>query len=163
MENYNYFMGRFYLVSVCFINSHMELFSEPYGLFETFDDAEQFAYNKINELKNQLKELEIDDEEIELCDFDFTIKNILLDNNNKKIKIDTTSENLIIYNPFSKKWIMSHETEIIPDKTFNKWCLTCNEEHREFYLRAGAKWDDEKKHGYTYKINKKLIEYFKFR
>ena len=159
MEKNNY-----YLVSVCFINTHYELFSEPYGLFENLEEAEQFALNKINQLKTQLKVLKIDDEEIEECTFDFTIKNILLDyNKNERININSTPENIILFNPQSKKWVMSPETETIPEKTFHKICISNKEEKKNYYeMVCNFKWDEKNKQAYVYQINKKLEDYFRF-
>lgn len=73
-------MTEKYLLSICFVDNCQEIFSEPFGLYDSFLDAEWFAFNKINELKNNLKsDLCLRDDEIEeLFEFDFTIKKIIL-------------------------------------------------------------------------------------
>lgn len=71
-------MTEKYLLSVCFINHKNEIFSEPFGLFDTFLDAESFADKKIDELRIEFTnefgfERDIDD----YYEFDFTIKKII--------------------------------------------------------------------------------------
>lgn len=70
-------MSEKYLLSVCFKNKYDEIFSEPFGLFDTFEDAEKFADNKIYELRHDFS-LEFDNEYDvdEYFDFDFCIKKI---------------------------------------------------------------------------------------
>lgn len=64
-----------YLVSICYVN-HNLIFSEPYGLFDSIIDAECFAHDKIDELRNAY----IDDygEMLvnETFEFDFTVKEV---------------------------------------------------------------------------------------
>ena len=65
-----------YLLSICYVNNHNEIFSEPYGLFDTFLQAQIYAHEKIDEMRLEY----IDDygEMIvnESFEFDFTIKKI---------------------------------------------------------------------------------------
>lgn len=70
-----------YLLSVCFINHRQEIFSEPFGLFNSFIEAETFADNKIDELRNEIMEEFGHDYDIdEHYEFDFTIKKVLVKN-----------------------------------------------------------------------------------
>lgn len=70
------YMTEKYLLSICYVDNHNEIFSEPYGLFETFLQAQIFAHEKIDEMRLEY----IDDYgEIivnEAFEFDFTIKKI---------------------------------------------------------------------------------------
>ncbi len=69
-------MTEKYLLSICYVDDHNEIFSEPYGLFDTFLQAQIFAHDKIDEMRLEY----IDDygEMIvnEAFEFDFTIKKI---------------------------------------------------------------------------------------
>jgi hypothetical protein len=73
-------MTEKYLLSICYVNHHNLIFSEPYGLFDSIIDAECFAHDKIDELRNEY----IDDYGEMLVDesfeFDFTIKKISIHN-----------------------------------------------------------------------------------
>jgi hypothetical protein len=70
------YMTEKYLLSICYVDDHNEIFSEPYGLFDTFLQAQIFAHDKIDEMRLEY----IDDygEMIvnEAFEFDFTIKKI---------------------------------------------------------------------------------------
>lgn len=72
-------MSEKYLLSICFRNNlNDDIFSEPFGLFNSFIDAETFADNKIDELRKELVmdfngNYDIIDEYFE---FDFCIKKI---------------------------------------------------------------------------------------
>lgn len=72
-------MTEKYLVSVCFVNNNQEIFSEPFGIFNSLLEAEQFAVKKIVELKNEfIKELGCQYDELEeLYEFDYTLKEII--------------------------------------------------------------------------------------
>ena len=74
-------MTEKYLLSVCFINHRQEIFSEPFGLFNSFVEAESFADNKIDELRSEfIKEFGCDYDIDEHYEFDFTIKKVLVKN-----------------------------------------------------------------------------------
>jgi hypothetical protein len=64
-----------YLLSICFINHNQEIFSEPFGVFLTYDDAQEFAENNIEAKKIEFKkEFDLDDDDIdELYEFSYTI------------------------------------------------------------------------------------------
>lgn len=69
-------MTEKYLLSICYVDNHNEIFSEPYGLFNTFLQAQIFAHEKIDEMR-----LEYIDDYGEMLvnesfEFDFTIKKI---------------------------------------------------------------------------------------
>ena len=69
-------MTEKYLLSICYVDNHNEIFSEPYGLFDTFLQAQIFAHEKIDEMR-----LEYIDDYGEMLvnesfEFDFTIKKI---------------------------------------------------------------------------------------
>lgn len=69
-------MTEKYLLSICYVDNHNEIFSEPYGLFDTFLKAQIFAHEKIDEMR-----LEYIDDYGEMLvnesfEFDFTIKKI---------------------------------------------------------------------------------------
>lgn len=71
-------MTEKYLLSVCFINNRQEIFSEPFGPFNSFLEAENFADDKIDELKDEFTE-EFDEDYVdERFEFDFTIKKVLV-------------------------------------------------------------------------------------
>lgn len=65
-----------YLLSICYVDNHNDIFSEPFGLFDTFIEAECFAYEKIDELRreyvDELNEIIVDEE----FEFDFTVKEV---------------------------------------------------------------------------------------
>lgn len=67
-----------YLLSICYVDNHNDIFSEPFGYFDTFIEAECFAYEKIDELRREYiddyDELTVDEE----FEFDFTIKEVYL-------------------------------------------------------------------------------------
>lgn len=70
-------MDEKYLLSVCFKNHNDEIFSEPYGFFNSFEDAEQFADDKISELRHNFSiEFNNVHDIDEYFDFDFCIKKI---------------------------------------------------------------------------------------
>ena len=71
-------MTIIYLVSICFLTNHHEIVTEPFGPFNGYEDAEEFANKKIDEIKNNFKiEYDCEYEDIEeLFEFDFTIKEI---------------------------------------------------------------------------------------
>jgi hypothetical protein len=69
-------MTEKYLLTICYVDNHNEIFSEPYGLFDTFLQAQIFAHEKIDEMR-----LEYIDDYGEMLvnesfEFDFTIKKI---------------------------------------------------------------------------------------
>ena len=71
-------MTEKYLLSVCFINYRQEIFSEPFGPFDTFIEAESFADKKIEELRlDFMDEFGSDYDIDEHYEFDFTIKKII--------------------------------------------------------------------------------------
>lgn len=65
-----------YLLSICYIDYNNDIFSEPFGLFDTFIEAECFAHEKIDELRreyvDELNEMIVDEE----FEFDFTVKEV---------------------------------------------------------------------------------------
>lgn len=67
-----------YLLSICYVDNNNDIFSEPFGLFDTFMEAEWFAHDKIDELRreyiDELNEIIVD----EVFEFDFTIKEVYL-------------------------------------------------------------------------------------
>lgn len=67
-----------YLLSICYVNHHNDIFSEPFGLFDSFLDAEWFAHNKIDELRteyiDEYNEMLVN----EAFEFDFTIKEVFV-------------------------------------------------------------------------------------
>ena len=82
-------MTEKYLLSICYVDNHNEIFSEPYGLFDTFLQAQIFAHEKIDEMRqlrlrspmsetNRLEYIDDYGEMIvnEAFEFDFTIKKI---------------------------------------------------------------------------------------
>lgn len=40
-----------FIVSICWMDSHMEMLCEPFGFFKTEEEAEEFIENKIDEIK----------------------------------------------------------------------------------------------------------------
>jgi hypothetical protein len=70
-------MSEKYLLSVCFKDINNDIFSEPFGPFESFNSAEEFADNQIYELRMRFAvefgNIEDVDEHFE---FDFCIKKI---------------------------------------------------------------------------------------
>lgn len=71
-------MAEKYLLSVCFTDHRQEIFSEPFGPFDTFLEAECFADKKIDELRfDFIKEFGHDGVD-EYFEFDFTIKRVFL-------------------------------------------------------------------------------------
>lgn len=73
-------MNEKYLLSICFIDYRQEIFSEPFGLFNSFLEAEIFADRKIDELRREFMNnfgsgYDIDD----YYEFDFTIKKLISD------------------------------------------------------------------------------------
>lgn len=72
-------MTEKYLLSICFIDKNNEIFSEPFGPFDNFLDAECFADRKIDELRLEfMKEFEGKFDVDDYYEFDFTIKKISL-------------------------------------------------------------------------------------
>jgi|LakMenEpi03Aug12_release.lakeMendotaPanAssembly.Ray.scaffolds.fasta_scaffold3306959_2 hypothetical protein len=70
-------MTEKYLLSVCFRNDKDEIFSEPFGLFNSPEDAETFADEKIYELRREFAEEFGNMEDVdEYFEFDFCIKKI---------------------------------------------------------------------------------------
>lgn len=72
-------MSEKYLLSICFIDKNQEIFSEPFGPFNSFLEAEFFADIKIGELRLEFmkefgQKFDVDDH----YEFDFTIKKISL-------------------------------------------------------------------------------------
>lgn len=65
-----------YILSICWMDSHKELFSSPYGLFNTYDEAIEFADEKIDEIKDEYIEEYDEDYVDEYVFFNFTIKEI---------------------------------------------------------------------------------------
>lgn len=68
-------MPEKYLLSICYLN-RSDIFSEPFGPFESFKEAEEYAYDRIDEMKEEFcDELNWSYEDIEEhFEFDFTIK-----------------------------------------------------------------------------------------
>jgi hypothetical protein len=70
-------MSEKYLLSVCYKNNQDEIFSQPFGLFNSFEDAETFADEKISELRQEFAEEFGNFEDVdEYFEFDFCIKKI---------------------------------------------------------------------------------------
>lgn len=70
-------MAESYLMSVCYLdNNTHEIFSEPFGIFKSFEDAEKCASLIIDDLKLKFFEefeghiIDVDD----FYSFDYTIK-----------------------------------------------------------------------------------------
>jgi len=73
-------MTEKYLLSVCFIDHKQQLFSEPFGLFNSFLEAEIFADKKIDELRLEfMKEFGLENDVDDYYEFDFTIKKLISD------------------------------------------------------------------------------------
>lgn len=65
-----------YMLSVCYLDNNQEIFSEPFEPFDSYEEAKDFAENKIAELSDELAEelsWTLDDVE-ENFTFDYTIK-----------------------------------------------------------------------------------------
>ena len=73
-------MSEKYLLSIYFKDYEHNVFSEPFGLFDTFSEAHYFADEKMDEMKLEIsQEVNLTWEEVEeLYEFDFTIKKILV-------------------------------------------------------------------------------------
>ena len=67
-----------YILSIHWTDHHQELFSNPYGTFDTFDEAKIFAKNKIEEIKNEFIEEYDEDYVEEYIHCDYTIKSIFI-------------------------------------------------------------------------------------
>lgn len=74
-------MCKKYLVSICYKDIYNEIYSEPFGLFDNFNEAELFACEKIDNMRLELMEqfglnpVDFD----EHYDFDYTIKELSSD------------------------------------------------------------------------------------
>lgn len=73
-------MSEKYLLSIYFKDFEHNVFSEPFGLFDTFSEAQHFADEKMDGLKLEIaQEVNLTCEEVEeLYEFDFTIKKIFI-------------------------------------------------------------------------------------
>lgn len=73
-------MSEKYLLSIYFKDFKQNVFSEPFGVFDTFSEAQYFADEKMDEMKLEIaQEINLTWEEVEeLYEFDFTIKKILI-------------------------------------------------------------------------------------
>jgi hypothetical protein len=73
-------MSEKYLLSIYFKDYEHDVFCEPFGLFDTFSEAQYFADEKMDEMKLEIaQEVNLTWEEVEeLYEFDFTIKKILI-------------------------------------------------------------------------------------
>ena len=73
-------MSEKYLLSIYFKDFEHDVFSEPFGVFDTFSEAQDFADKKMDEMKLEIaQEVNLTLEEVEeLYEFDFTIKKILI-------------------------------------------------------------------------------------
>lgn len=71
-------MPKKYLLSICYLNDEDEIFSEPFGLFHSFMEAEKFADCYIDNLRREYcDELNLSNDYIEEnFEFDFTIKEV---------------------------------------------------------------------------------------
>ena len=71
-------------------------------------------------------------------------------------------ENNLFYDKSIKKWLISPEHNNFEklNKDFMKVYLVDDYEFKTLYKESGAKWDPSNKHWYTYRINKRLKEYF---
>ena len=75
-------MTEKYLLSVCYKNHKNEIFSEPFGMFSSIAEAETFADNTIDEMREDFcNALDVSYEELdEIFEFDFTIKKFIQKN-----------------------------------------------------------------------------------
>jgi len=75
---------------------------------------------------------------------------------------DIAKQNHLYFNFKTKKWLISSDHDNFENlKTmFEKVYLVGDYELKDIYKKNGAKWDENKKYWYTYKINDKLKEYF---
>lgn len=73
-------MSEKYLLSIYFKDFKHNVFSEPFGIFDSFSEAQHFADEKMDEMKLEIsQEVNLTWEEVEeLYEFDFTIKKILI-------------------------------------------------------------------------------------
>lgn len=73
-------MSEKYLLSIYFKDFKHNVFSEPFGIFDSFSEAQHFADEKMDQMKFDLtQEVSLTWEEVEeLYEFDFTIKKILI-------------------------------------------------------------------------------------
>lgn len=71
-------MSEKYLLSIYFKDFKHNVFSEPFGIFDSFSEAQHFADEKMDQMKFDLtQEVSLTWEEVEeLYEFDFTIKKI---------------------------------------------------------------------------------------
>jgi hypothetical protein len=73
-------MSEKYLLSIYFKDFKHNVFSEPFGIFDSFSEAQHFADEKMDQMKFDItQEVNLTWEEVEeLYEFDFTIKKILI-------------------------------------------------------------------------------------
>lgn len=76
-----------YILSIYWSDHRHEIFSEPHGLFNTLDEAENFIEERIDEIKTEFIELYDEDYVNEYIHCDYTIKSIFI-----KVKISINSD-----------------------------------------------------------------------
>ena len=73
-------MSEKYLLSIYFKDFKHNVFSEPFGIFDSLSEAQHFADEKMDQMKFDItQEVNLTWEEVEeLYEFDFNIKKILI-------------------------------------------------------------------------------------
>ena len=75
-----------YIISMCWMDSHHEMTCDAFGLFDTHDEANDFACEKMEEITDEYIENYDEDYVEEYLVIDFVIKEITISTKRKNSK-----------------------------------------------------------------------------